>query len=480
MTEQEKKAPSFGYALFVTIVSFSIIMIPAVFLGAKTQPLFLISWIITIPFCMKLGYTYKELQQGIFHYCAKSLVPMTIVLCVGALIGTWNACGTVPLITKLGLLTINPKYFLVMSFVICIIFSLFTGTSFGTCGTAGVALMGVGLSMGLHPLVIASSIIGGAYFGDAISPLSDSTNVAAGSVGVDLFESIKYQAITTLPAAVICAVIFFLWGLNIDTSSVDLSSIGDVISGIEANYRLGLVPLIPMGVVLVMLLFKVPSIPSILCGSISGFLVAWLYQGQSFTSVTMSMWSGYVLESDNAFIAKIFSRGGITSMSGTAFLFIFAFGLFGILSTAGIIDKVVEPLMEKVNSRLGGTICTVILGFVSNITSASGNFSFVFTGNLMTPVYEQKHLNKWDLTRAMSVGCLLSGLLVPWNSNPLTVTGFLGVDSTQMLPYLFTPLVTAAVLIVVEVTGIDKKFSKKARGSEDQVNEKEREYESVL
>ena len=208
MTEQEKKAPSFGYALFVTIVSFSIIMIPAVFLGAKTQPLFLISWIITIPFCMKLGYTYKELQQGIFHYCAKSLVPMTIVLCVGALIGTWNACGTVPLITKLGLLTINPKYFLVMSFVICIIFSLFTGTSFGTCGTAGVALMGVGLSMGLHPLVIASSIIGGAYFGDAISPLSDSTNVAAGSVGVDLFESIKYQAITTLPAAVICAVIF--------------------------------------------------------------------------------------------------------------------------------------------------------------------------------------------------------------------------------------------------------------------------------
>ena len=167
-------------------------------------------------------------------------------------------------------------------------------------------------------------------------------------------------------------------------------------------------------------------------------------------------------------------------MSGTAFLFIFAFGLFGILSTAGIIDKVVEPLMKKVNSRLGGTICTVILGFVSNITSASGNFSFVFTGNLMTPVYEQKHLNKWDLTRAMSVGCVLSGLLVPWNSNPLTVTGFLGVDSTQMLPYLFTPLVTAAVLIVVEVTGIDKKFSKKARGSEDQVNEKEREYESVL
>ncbi len=464
---KEKKKLSFGYALFVTVLSFSIIMIPAVFLGAKTQPLFLIAWMIAIPFCKRLGYTYKELQKGMLDFAARSLVPMTIVLCVGSLIGTWNACGTVPLITKLGLLTINPKYFLVMSFFICIVFSLFTGTSFGTCGTAGVALMGVGLSMGLDPLEIAAPIISGAYFGDAISPLSDSTNVAAGSVGVDLFESIKYQAITTIPAALISGAVFFVWGMHIDTSGVDMSAISEVIEGIEGSYRLGIVPLLPMIVVLIMLLLKVPSIPSILCGSISGFLVAWLYQGQSFASVAMSMWSGYKLESDNAFISNIFSRGGITSMSGTAFLFVFAFGLFGILSTAGIIDKVVEPLMKKVNSRLGGSICTILLGFISNATSASGNFSFVFVGNLMTPVYEKNHLNKWDLTRAMSVGCLLSGLLVPWNSNPLTVTGFLGVDAAAMVPYLFTPFITAAVLVAVELTGIDKKFSKKARGESE-------------
>lgn len=464
MTEKVKKTPSFGYALFVTVLAFAVIMVPAVFLGARTQPLFLISWMISIPFCMKLGYSYKELQQGIFSYCAKSLTPMCIVLCVGSLIGTWNACGTVPLITKLGLLTIDPKYFLVISFFICIIFSLFTGTSFGTCGTAGVALMGVGLSMGLDPLVIAAPIIGGAYFGDAISPLSDSTNVASGSTGVDLIASIKYQAMTTGPAAVICAVIFYFWGASLDTSSADLSSIDSIIAGIDSSYKLGIVPLIPMIVVLVMLLLKVPSIPSILCGSISGGLVAWLYQGQSLNDVITSMWSGFVLNSDNAFVSEIFSRGGITSMNGTAFLFVFAFGLFGILSTAGIIDKVVEPLMRRVNSRLGGTICTVLLGFISNATSASGNFSFVFTGNLMTPVYEKKGLNKFDLTRAMSVGCLLSGLLIPWNSNPVTVCGFLDVDPAQMVPFLFTPFVTLAVILFFVLTGLDKKFSKMARG----------------
>jgi NhaC family Na+:H+ antiporter len=414
-----KKELSFSYALFTVILSFSVIMIPAVFLGARTQPLFLISWMIAIPLCMRLGYTYKELQTGLMTFAAKSLVPMTIVLCVGALIGTWNACGT-----------------------------------------AGVALMGVGLSMGINPLIIAAPIIGGAYFGDAISPLSDSTNVAAGTVGIDLFDSIKYQAITTLPAALICGVIYFMMGRNVDYSMADITVINEVVKGIDSSYKLGIIPLIPMVVVLIMLLKKVPSIPSILSGSISGFLVAWLYQGQSFKNVVQSMWGGFVLNSDNAFIKQIFSRGGITSMSGTAFLFVFAFGLFGILNTAGIIDKVVEPLTKKVKGRLGGTICTVILGFISNITSASGNFSFVFTGSLMTPVYEKANLSKWDLTRAMSVGCLLSGLLVPWNSNPLTVTGFLGVDTIDMLPYMFTPLVTAAVLFVVTGLNLDKKFKK--------------------
>ena len=465
--EKTKQTPSFGYALFTVLLTFSIIMIPAVFLGAKTQPLFLVSWIIAIPLCMKLGFSYKELQQGMMSYMARSLTPMTIVLCVGAMIGTWNACGTVPMITKLGLQIINPKYFMVVSYGICLVFSLFTGTSFGTCGTAGVALMGVGLSMGLDPLVVAAPIISAAYFGDAFSPLSDSTNCASASVGTDLFETVKYQATSTIPAMLIGGVIFFLWGMGIDTSGADISEINTVIEGIDANWKLGIVTIIPLVVVLVMLLMKVGSIPSILTGAISGFLVAWLYQGISFKDITLNMWSGYVCNSGDAFLDKIFSRGGITSMSGTAFLFIFAFGLFGILSTAGIVDKVVEPLTKKCTGRVSGALCTIILGFIANATSASGNFSFIFTGSLMAPVYEKAGLNKWDLTRAMSVGCLLTGLLIPWNSNPLTVCGFLGVETAAMVPYMSIPVICTFVMVMLySITNIDKKFSKKARGEE--------------
>ena len=472
MKEKQKRPPSFGYAALTLLLAFGIIMVPAVLLKARTQPLFLISWLVTIPLCMRLGYTFKELQTGMMQFMARCLVPMTIVLCVGAMVGLWNASGTVAIVTKLCLSTVNPRFFMVIAFFICLVFSLFTGTSFGTCGTAGVALMGVGLSMGLDPVIVASPIITGAFFGDAFSPLSDSTNVASGSVGVDLFKVIKYQATMTVPAILITAVVYFIWGISMGSGSADVSAIAQVIAGIEGSYKLSVVTLLPLAVVLVMLLRKVPSIPSILSGAVIGFLIAWLYQGHSFAETVGYMWSGFSLPSDDAFLTKIFSRGGITSMSGTAFMFIFAFGLFGLLSTAGIIDKIVEPLTSRMKTRLSGTIGTVALGFISNITSASGNFSFIFTGSLLKPVYEQNGLNKMDLTRAMTVGCLLTGLLVPWNSNPLTVCGFLDVEVIDMIPYMFAPYITFIVLMVITITGIDKRFSKLARGEGIEEGEK--------
>lgn len=149
LVPKEKQQPTFGYSLFAVLLSFSIIMVPAVFLGAKTQPLFLIAWMVAIPLSMHLGYTYKEIQANMIKFVTRASVPMFIALSVGATVGMWNASGTMPMITKYGLMLINPKYFMVTAFFICLVFSLFTGTSFGTCGTAGVALMGVGLSMGI-------------------------------------------------------------------------------------------------------------------------------------------------------------------------------------------------------------------------------------------------------------------------------------------------------------------------------------------
>lgn len=462
--EKTKQTPSFGYAALVLIISFGIIMIPSVFLGAKTQPMFLVSWLITIPLCMKLGYSYKELQKGMLDFIPRCLVPMCIVLSVGGMVGLWNASGTVATVTRICLEIINPKYFLVISFFICLVFSLFTGTSFGTCGTIGVAMMGVGLSLGLDAKVVAAPILTAAFFGDAFSPLSDSTNVSSGAAGVDLFRSIRYQATITVPAIIVCAVIYFIWGTKYTTASADLHEIQGVVSDIAVCFRLGIIPLLPLLIVLILLIIKVPSIPSILSGAVSGFLVAWLYQGHTFKDTALYMWQGFSLSSESEFLTKIFSRGGITSMNGTAFMFIFAFGLFGLLSTAGIIDKVIEPITKRMTGRLSAAMWTVVFGTVANATSASCNFSFIFTGSLLKPVYEANHLNKYDLTRAMTVGCLLTGLWIPWNTNPVTTCGFLGVEVMDMIPFMIAPAITFMFLLLFTVTNIDKKFSKIARG----------------
>lgn len=456
--QKDKKEPSLRYALFVVAVCFGMVMIPALLWGAKTQPLFLLSWLVAIPLCMKLGYTYQELQESLFEFMKKSLVPMTIVLCVGAMIGVWNACGTVAVVTKLALSLINPRYFLIVSFLTCFAFSMFTGTSMGTCGTVGVALMGAGLSMGINPLYIASPLMAGAFFGNALSPLSDAVNITAGTVGVDLMKTVKYQAVMTVPSVIITAIVYFIWGLTIREAGVDFSTVQNVIEGIEAGYKTGIISWLPLVIVLLLLLFKVPTIPSILSGAASGFLLSWLYQGHTFAETAAYAWEGFTLAGENEFVSEIFSRGGITSMSGIAFMFVSAFGLFGILSGAKIIDKIVEPLMKRTDTRISGVISTVILGFIANATSASGNFSYIFTGNLLKPVYEKNNLDKWDLTRAMTVGCLLTGLLIPWNTNPLTACGFFDVEPVAMLPYTFTPYVTLAVLMFLTVTDIDRKF----------------------
>ncbi len=468
----KRRPPGFACAASVVLVTFGAVTVPAVFGHARTEPLFLLAWLLAFPLCMRLGFSFSELQEGMFGSMARGLPSITFVLCVGAMVGLWNASGTVAMVTKLCLSSVAPRYFMLMAFLISFGFTMLTGTSFGACGTVGVALMGVGLSMGMDPLAVASPIIGGAVFGDAFSPLSVSPNLAASSAGVDLLKSIRHQATVTVPALIVAGGVFCVWGSCLHSGAADLSPIVSVTEGIGGAYKTGLVALVPLAVVLVMLLMKVPSILSLLAGTAAGFLLSWLYQGHSFRDTVSFMWSGFVLSSDSAFLNRIFSRGGITGMDSAVFMTVLAFGLFGLLSTAGVIDAIMAPLAQKMRSRSAAMLCTVLLGFLANVTSASCNFSYVFVGNLLRPVYEKNGFSRWDLTRSMTVGCLFCGLLIPWNSNPITVCDFLDVAPAQMIPFMFPTYIMFAVLVIVTVAGADRSFRKTARG-EDSPDAKE-------
>lgn len=456
---KEKQQPTFGYALFVMVVCFAFVMIPTIVSGAKIHVMFLLSWLLAYPLCMKLGYSFKELQDGQMKFIPKCIMPMLLLLTIGSVVGTWCASGTIAYITVLGLKIIDPNYFLATSFVVGLIFACMTGTSFGTVGTIGVALMGVAIGMEIDHYVAAAAIISAALIRDGLSPMSDTPNVICGSSGVDVFESIKFQLPMTVPIIILTFLYYYVLGATGNVQTADTSSITALISSVEGAYKLGPICLLPVGVVLFLLVFKFPTIPALLLGSVTGGAVAYFVQGVTGANVITCMWTGFVMKSDNALLNSLFTRGGIMSMTGTSLLFIFSFGLFGILNECHILETLVTPLLSKVKSRFSGVVCTIILGFVA-LFSSSASFAEVFTGNIMREVYEQKGLDKRDLVRAATVGAFAIQLYVPYVLMVNTVCGYLDVEGIQMMSHYVTSPLYVIVILIITKFDLDKKIFK--------------------
>lgn len=457
--EKTVKKPSFGYALFTVVAVFAVIMIPALAWGSKIHPLFLLSYLVALPLCLRLGVPYKELQAGLVQACTRAIVPIMILLINGGLVGTWNAAGTVPMIINLGIKFISPSLFLFAAFILCVMCSMVTGTSWGTCGTAGLALAGIGMGMGINPLLTAGAICSGAFFGDTLSPLSDGPNLCSGITGVDLFVGIKHQCTVTVTSGVICGILYLVIGMLVGGGDVDYTTVNSISSTLEANFKMGITAVIPMIIVFGMLAMKMPSIPSLLCGAFSGGVIACLTEGKTIAEVITYFWGGYSIDSGFAMVDTLLNRGGITSMSGTAILFIFAFGLFGVLNAAGIIDALVEPLTQRLHSKLSVIMATVLMSVLGNAIGASSNFAYVFAGNIMAPIYDRTNLEKVNLSRALAVGCTAMCTLLPWNMNAVVASGYIGVTPAQLIPFTFFAYVTPIILVIVTLIGFDTKYT---------------------
>ena len=454
----EKRKPSFKYALFVMTAVFATIMIPALAWGAKINALFLISWIVAILLCLPTGTSYKELQAGLVANCTKAIVPVLIVLCVGAVVGTWNAAGTVPVIISFGVRSISPQMFLATAFLLCALTALVTGTSWGTFGTAGLALAGIGMSLNIDPVITAGAVCSGAFFGDTISPMSDSPNIASAVAGVDLFKGIKHQAKVTVTSAVICVALYYWFGLRYREGTINTELIRGIVTTIDSNFKTGFVTLVPAVLVVFLLFVKVPSIPAILSGSLFGGAVACLYQGKTVNDVINYFWSGYTINSGMEFVDKLLNRGGVTSMTSTAVRFLCAVGLFGILNAAGVVDAAVEPITKRLRSKLSLIVATLFMSVAGTVVGASMNFAYAFAGNVMAPVYEKCGLQKKNLMRALGVGCTAMAVLVPWSLSTVVAISFLNVPPLQLIPYNFFLFVSPAVLILWTLAGWGTKW----------------------
>lgn len=463
-----KKQPSFAYALLVMVVVFSTIMIPALAWGSKINALFLVSWLVAIIFCLPTGTTYKEMQAGMVGNCAKAVVPAMIILCVGGLVGTWTAAGTVPVIISFGVQAVSPHAFLMTAFILCTVTALVTGTSWGTFGTAGLALAGIGLSLNVDPVMTAGAVCAGAFFGDTISPMSDSPNIASAVSGVDLFAGIKHQAKVTVPSAVICCILYWIVGMRYRGGEVNTDLIHTIVSTVQSNFNTGFLTLLPAIFVVVLLAIKIPSIPALLGGGIFGGLVTCLYQGRTVNEAITYFWSGYTIDTGVEFIDKLLNRGGVTSMTSTAVMFFFAFGLFGILNSAGIVDAVVSPITKRLKSKLSLVIAAMLMSILGTLVGASMNFAYAFAGSIMAPIFEKRGLQKKNLMRALGVGCTAMAVLVPWSLSTAVAIPFLNVTAMQLVPYNFFLFVAPIVLIAWTAIGKDTKWLSEVSEKEQQ------------
>ncbi|WP_027701011.1 Na+/H+ antiporter NhaC [Metaclostridioides mangenotii] len=452
----EKRKPTFRFALLVILAVIGFATIGMVGFGASVTTVFLLSWLIVVPAAMKLGYTNSEIERAGFEVGVDAFQSNFIILSVGVLIAAWLASGTIPTIVYGGLLTITPKYFLVATLIICSATSLATGTSWGTLGTSGVALIAIGNSMGVHPGLTAGAIISGAFFGDKMSPLSDSTNLAAAVCKTNIMTHIKHMMGTTVPSFIICLVLYTVIGFKYAGNTIDSHQINEVMTVLESNFHIGFVALIPIIFLMILLILQKPPIISILSSAVVAGVIALFQEGQKIPDILDYMLNGFNIETGLEYTDKLLNRGGIMSMAETALLVFVVFVIAGILQRTGFLEVLLEPMIKKIGqsrTKLVGT--TFIVSYLSNAFSSSMMFTSVFVGTAMSPIFREFKLKPENLSRIIEDTATLGAPLIPWNSNAIFCSQTLGVGVFTFMPFCFLNWISPIINFIYGVTGFN-------------------------
>ncbi|MGO2507322.1 MAG: Na+/H+ antiporter NhaC [Psychrobacter alimentarius] len=365
------------------------------------------------------------------------LPAMIILMGVGMLIGSWIIAGTVPTILYYGFSIFSPSSFLFSVCIICAIISVATGTSWGTVGTVGLAMMGIGMGLGIPAHFTGGAIVSGAFFGDKMSPLSDTTNLTPAAAGVDLWDHIKGMLPTTVPAMVTALAIYAWIGMGYGDDSIDLSSIQALQTNLANNYNLGVITLLPALVVVAAAVMKMPAIPTVLGGVVVASLVAFFMQGVEVSEIFNVLQNGFVSETGFEVVDKLLSKGGVMSMTWVITLTIFALGFVGSLEHYGTLKAIMAKIDKAVKSRIGLILTTYasVLGVGTLIGDVYT--TLVLPGRLLKDKYKEMGYKRTTLTRSIEdTGTLLSPL-IPWNMGGSFVAATLGIATLTYAPFAF-------------------------------------------
>lgn len=380
---------------------------------------------------------------------------------IGSLTGTWLISGVIPAMIFYGLKILNPEIFLFASCIICAIVSLASGSSWSTIATIGIALIGIGEVLGMSPGLVAGSIISGAYFGDKMSPLSDTTNLAAAMAGTDLFVHIKYMMYTTIPTFLITLLIFFLIGISIDVSSEQ--NINTLLSALNSKFNINIWLFIVPLTVVILIIKKIPAIPSLLAGTLLGGIFAIIFQPQIILEINQSsilnietcykgvinaMASDISINTDNILINKLLTSYGMKGMMSTIWLVICAMSFGGAMQEGGLLKRISDPIMlyAKNTGSLITTTSATCLFF--NLTTSDQYLSIVVPGRMFEDSFKEKGLAPENLSRTLEDSGTVTSVLIPWNTCGAAQSAVLGVATLSYLPYCFFNLISPLMTIL--------------------------------
>jgi len=460
MTDSKQKSPNLFQALLPIVVLITLLVLNVTYFGDHTldganQVALILASAVAGIIAFSLGRTWKHVEGSIVKSISSAMPSILILLMIGALAGTWLISGVIPTLIYYGLKIFHPSIFLFACVVITGMVSLATGSSWSTVATIGIALIGVGRTLGISDGLVAGAVISGAYFGDKMSPLSDTTNLAPAMAGTDLFTHIRYMTITTVPAMSLTLIAFLVIGFTYHPESTP-ADIDMVLASIDSKFNvtpwLMLVPLF----LLFIIIRKVPPLPSLLAGSLIAALFALIFQPgivkeiaqsldpeatsffkASFLSVMQAIFGEISISTDNAVVNELLYSSGMQGMLNTIWLILAAMVFGGTMESAGMLVKITGTVIKWARSTGSLVATTIATSIFFNITASDQYIAIVVPGRMFAGEYKKRGLKPEVLSRTLEDGGTLTSVLVPWNTCGATQSRVLGVPTLEYLPFAF-------------------------------------------
>lgn len=460
-----KRMPTILEALIPVVAMLLVLFIGKGVLGFSTEPLLIIVACVAAFVAWRVGCTWDEMLDEISQKIAKGMPAILILITVGAMVGTWMASGTIPMMIYYGVQIVSPKWLLVTAFLITCLVSVATGTSWGSVATMGVALMGIASALGVNPAATAGAVIAGSYFGDKISPLSDTTNLAPLAAGSNLYEHIGHMFWTTVPATIVSLVVYAIVGLNANTAAGATSeAVTNMMAQLDQMYDWNILILLPVILVLAGSLLKLPTIPVMILSTVVAGMEGIFIQGISLGNVLTSTVSGFNVTmitrpgfdaANAAFeVTKLLNRGGMNGIMSTTLLVFCAFCFAGIMSRAGCLEVVLKAILSVAKTTGSLILATVISCITMALTTGNSYLSILIPGEMFRDAYKERGLHPKNLSRTLEDAGTVFVPLVPWSAAGAYMAATLGVETLDYLPWAILCYIGFIFAIIYGYTGI--------------------------